>query len=1146
MGITATGDGPAVEPDSSTFTPAGIPCYTTGPFVKVFYGYASGSTNRYATKLPAIREAIARADDIYARSAAKYGGVRHVRWLMTPACKLSVTAVKFPTDAFNHAQPAWFFSNLVSRGLISRSQKGVILMDTDEGGGLTQRNGRDTRPGQNNTDNFGGTMSLVFGGSWDLSGYFYGGWVTAHELTHAMGAVNSSAPHYNTAISPGHCSDGDDVMCRDSPGSVCPRSLTGLLDCNGDDYFNPNPPAGSYLRTHWNTANNRFLARTAPAKWDRLDRPIVKITSPGAGQISGTADIRISVTPPAGRSIGNVALYGNGFDLGADPVGTSLTHYTLSTIPTEDTGGLPSSGFRNDQILDLSATAWDDIDRAQDSAAVRVTVSNPQIRLVRPTPDQPVSGTFPWEVVAQPEKGGSITRVQILSDGSVLATDTSAPYAGTIDLSGNDGPVEIQARVTTASGLTRLTRPRVIDVAFDPIVRLLSPLEATDSVLPKAVVRLVAEVEERSAIATKVEFLVDGAVVGTDTTAPYSVDWDDRTATAGEHVVRARATLAGGALHVSAPATVDLWAPGGSASVTSPAEGASISQPTPLVVAVTPPAGATIDGVTTQFGDLAPGPGGTWTGELDPFGAPLGRAAIVPLVSWTKGAESGTFLGRARLVRLRGPAGVTASITSPSAGTTSAVSMAVTASVSGAASAGGVDRVYFTAGGVDIGDDDTAPFGVTWTPPADGTYRIWARVLLGNGELTDASPVDVVVRQTIVALTKPGPGTDVSGPVHLTAAFANDRTTYLEWLRFYLDGTLIATDPLAPIDVVWDPRATGLGDHTLVAKAFLGDGRVLTSAPRTITVTPPKVIRLAGTDRYSTAAAISRATFDPGVPVAYVATGLDFPDALAGAALAGKRGGPILLTPPGGLPPSTIAELQRLKPATIVVLGGTSVLPGAILEALRGYTTGSVTRIAGSDRYATAAAVSRSGYDPGVAVAYIAIGTNFPDALAGAALAGRDRRAGAPRQSDRHPGADRDRASAPETGEDRHLRRRRRHPGRDGDGPPGVHDGIGVTALGCRSVRHGRGGRGQVRQRARRSLCRDRSRLRRRPGRGRCGRSSGPADRAGRKDRVACAVGSGTGSARPGSDRHPRRHGCRRRLTRDPPRDIRPLTDRAV
>ncbi len=149
------------------------------------------------------------------------------------------------------------------------------------------------------------------------------------------------------------------------------------------------------------------------------------------------------------------------------------------------------------------------------------------------------------------------------------------------------------------------------------------------------------------------------------------------------------------------------------------------------------------------------------------------------------------------------------------------------------------------------------------------------------------------------------------------------------------------------------------------------------------------VDRLAGTDRYETAAAISAASFAPGVAVAYVAVGGNFPDALAAGAAAARRGGPVLLVTPGGVPASTAAELARLRPSAIKVVGGAGVIGDGVLDALRPYaTSGSVSRVAGDNRFATAAAISADTFAPGVPVAYVATGRNFPDALAGVAAAG--------------------------------------------------------------------------------------------------------------------------------------------------------------
>jgi subtilisin family serine protease len=103
---------------------------------------------------------------------------------------------------------------------------------------------------------------------------------------------------------------------------------------------------------------------------------------------------------------------------------------------------------------------------------------------------------------------------------------------------------------------------------------------------------------------------------------------------------------------------------------------------------------------------------------------------------------------------------------------------------------------------------------------------------------------------------------------------------------------------------------------------------------------PGGVERLAGADRFATAAEISAAGFGSGVDVAYVATGLDFPDALAGGPLTAVDGGPILLVGQDVIPSATSRELNRLKPGRIVILGGTGVVSVGIETQLAGYVTG--------------------------------------------------------------------------------------------------------------------------------------------------------------------------------------------------------------
>jgi hypothetical protein len=142
--------------------------------------------------------------------------------------------------------------------------------------------------------------------------------------------------------------------------------------------------------------------------------------------------------------------------------------------------------------------------------------------------------------------------------------------------------------------------------------------------------------------------------------------------------------------------------------------------------------------------------------------------------------------------------------------------------------------------------------------------------------------------------------------------------------------------------------------------------------------------RLAGRDRYATAILVSETTFDPGVPHVYLATGLDFPDAVSASA-ATRGEGPILLVPPGPLRSDLAAELVRLGPQQIRVLGSTASVPAAVVEEASALTGAPAVRYAGANRYDTAVRVSQASFGPGVDTVYVATGQLFPDALAAGA-----------------------------------------------------------------------------------------------------------------------------------------------------------------
>lgn len=112
----------------------------------------------------------------------------------------------------------------------------------------------------------------------------------------------------------------------------------------------------------------------------------------------------------------------------------------------------------------------------------------------------------------------------------------------------------------------------------------------------------------------------------------------------------------------------------------------------------------------------------------------------------------------------------------------------------------------------------------------------------------------------------------------------------------------------------------------------------------------------------ATANLVQRAEAGAGGPTTdtvYVATGENFPDALGAAAAAGALLAPVLLVTPTSVPQPTLDELNRLAPEQIVIVGGTAVISNGVQTTLEGLAFApTVTRESGTNRYATAAALS--------------------------------------------------------------------------------------------------------------------------------------------------------------------------------------------
>ena len=912
------------------------------------------------------------------------------------SCKLVISAVALPASVIDQQNPGPIRSYLLSQGLMSTAQKALMFTDDGETGcngiaGIAEWY-NDERTTTSNQNNQGAMLARVFGWCWSPVGYIdVASEVGAHELSHTLGAVGDTAPNssYRTG-GRSHCTDGIDLMCYDDgggePRAVCADAYPPTLDCNQDDYFNPSPPAGSYLATHWNTAQNQYLAKASPGSFQVPPRPMATVTSPGSSVVAGV----VNASATAAAASDGAAIVQVEFWLGNDLVGTDAGAPYTSQFDTVLDG---PNGFPNGAVLQLVAVAVDAQGRTGPSTPITVTIGNPKIRLTAPVAWARQAGpTVTWSASASAYTGRSVSKVELLEGGSVLAADTSAPYGGSISMT--PGGHVLEARVTDNGGVSRDSVARAVFIGpTGPQVTLVAP--APYEYAPAATGRVqhlaATAVAPPGKTISSVTFTANGTQIGSpDTTSPYEVNWTP--ATAGPYEIVAHATDSAAGLGDSDPSTVYVGdAPADeTVTITSPANDAHVSTNVNVTVAVALPMNWAINSLEIEIdGNSVATASGSETVPVDLTGYVGWHVlrAVLDASDQVTPFEEVTVSSAGTNILLPGSIAITA----PASGTT----LSGTATVTGIVN--GVDPTAASPLFGILGEEFYVAY--LYDPGFSGTFDSTG---LEDGsttlQLEDSSfglhspPIAVTLKNAGASMTAPASGATVTGPTTISVKATADGGVAVEQVRFFVDGADKGGDRTAPYQFSWNPDGLANGSHTLRADAILSDGRTLTTGSRTVTLKAGAVTRLAGADRYATAVAISKGSFPtPGVPVVYIANGVAFPDALAGAPVAGRDAAPLLLVPGTSIPDVVKTELSRLKPGRIVVLGGTASVSDAVKTSLKSYTAGAVTRLAGADRYATAVAISKGSFPtPGVPVVYIANGVAFPDALAGAPVAGRD------------------------------------------------------------------------------------------------------------------------------------------------------------
>ncbi|AXH95787.1 cell wall-binding repeat-containing protein [Ornithinimicrobium avium] len=283
----------------------------------------------------------------------------------------------------------------------------------------------------------------------------------------------------------------------------------------------------------------------------------------------------------------------------------------------------------------------------------------------------------------------------------------------------------------------------------------------------------------------------------------------------------------------------------------------------------------------------------------------------------------------------------------------------------------------------------TATVGVVGAVPARaatlGDYDITG-VQFVNG---DCSRNEYVVKGSVTGDTDDGGGFDKirvqvwddgilkdARDTEVAVGTTMDVTAFLSFVGLYGTGAPGVGIEIVDIDGSGDPVATLSSDDPFFPEDVDGPCSF-------------DIERIGGADRIETAALLSQQKFVAADTV-LIASSRAFPDALAAAPWAAQLGAPLLLSRPGGLSAVATAELTRLQPSRVIVVGGPTALGQDVLDDVQAaLPTAVVDRVGGADRYATAGMVASQVVQDSSAEVFVASGQDFPDALVLSALAAR-------------------------------------------------------------------------------------------------------------------------------------------------------------
>ena len=338
-------------------------------------------------------------------------------------------------------------------------------------------------------------------------------------------------------------------------GSVGPipstnRVLIAQLTTNGVFHYELNVQIKSDLGVVENyvvsnpTGNEIFIPSLTGTFGSTNTPPTVSITSPsdGANYITG-AIVPIAANATDDGTVTSVEFFVDGVSIGIDNSSPYNANYTSI------------AGSHS-----LTAKATDNNGAFTISSAITINVSNNPLPIVNITSPSNGASFITGSIIpitANASDNGSVASVEFFVDGVSIGIDNSSPYSA--NYTSTLGSHNLTATATDNLGAQTTSSIITISVGNNPppTINITSPSNG-DLYIAPAVVTISANANDPNGTVSQVQFYVNGVLVGSDASAPYSFNW---TGVIGQANITAKATDNLGAQTTSAGVLISVADP---------------------------------------------------------------------------------------------------------------------------------------------------------------------------------------------------------------------------------------------------------------------------------------------------------------------------------------------------------------------------------------------------------------------------------------------------------------------------------------------------------------------------------------------------------------------------------------------------------